>query len=130
MEGITIGKHYLSGVERGVEIATNGYDSDADTLSFILDGEVYTVIENPDDGYRSSMRELIKSDAKISNTFPPIEVLVIEREDSNYESCDILDFIDVITGKIILSIGTDNTDDWYPCFVANWSPEDMCLNQK
>jgi len=130
MEGITIGKHYLSGVERGVEVATNGYDFDADTLSFILDGEVYTVIENPDDGYRSSMRELIKSDAKISNTFPPIEVLVIEREDSNYESCDILDFIDVITGKIILSIGTDNTDDWYPCFVANWSPEDMCLNQK
>ena len=50
---------------------------------------------------------------EVKNTFPAVK----------------LELLDCKTGKTVLEVGTENTDDYYPCFVANWSPENMACNQ-
>jgi hypothetical protein len=37
-------------------------------------------------------------------------------------------FTDVVTGKVVLEVGTDNTEDYYPYCVMNWSPENLACN--
>lgn len=38
---------------------------------------------------------------------------------------DILNIYDTETKRVILSVGTSNFDDWYPCFVAHFDPTAM-----
>lgn len=102
---------------------------DCAVCRFRLNGTVYVAVENPDDGYRSSMREIVADpDAKISNSFPGIRVLARHKNKSNYNEADILELIDVVTGKVVLEVGTDNSDDYYPSFIANFCPENMATN--
>lgn len=88
----------------------------------------YTAIEDPSDGYRSSMREIKVSKVVVKNTFKPVQVFGIMRHDNKYNKNDIIDFYDVKTGKIVLSVGTSDSDDYYPSFVAEFTPESMVLN--
>jgi hypothetical protein len=127
-----VGKHLLSGVDetnRKMEM-WHGFE-DCQFINFVLDGKTYTAIEDPEDGYRSRLDKLILSDDTVSNIFAPVEVIVSHRTRSEgYTSeCDILDFIDAKNGKRVLEIGTDNTDDYYPMFVAYWHPENMAINE-
>ena len=126
-----VGKHLLSGVDEiNRKFEHWGSMEDCQCINFVLDGITYTAIENPVDGYRSSMEGIIKSDDVVSNTFQPIEVTVFYRIKNEYDSdCDILDFFDANNGKQIMEIGTDNTDDYYPSFVANWTPENLSANE-
>lgn len=43
---------------------------------------------------------------------------------------DILELIDIANGKVVLACGTRNTDDYYPCYVAGFHPENMACNAK
>lgn len=115
-----IGEHVLTGADTD---STNHGDSNA--IRFVLDGKTYIAIEDPEDGYRSCMGELIESQDKIPNLFKEQKVIGTMREGSG---CDILDFIDCVTGKIVISIGTDNTEDYYPWFVGEFHPENMAVN--
>lgn len=112
-----IGKHLLSGVQFGT------YD-ESSTIDFILDDQIISVVEDSEDGYRSSMSDIIlnREDIVITNKFSPVEVIGELDE-------DVVSFIDIITRKIVLSVGTDYTDSWYPCFIGEWVPENLCLNQ-
>ncbi len=124
-----IGEHFLSGVEVNAYPIQNigEHFLDCNSISFILDGVVYTAIENPEDGYRCSMDKLIIDNIKIRNTFEPVKVLVRK---SPSEHSDILDFVDIKNGKTILLVGTENIDDYYPCFVSNFLLENMSINEK
>ena len=115
-----VGEHILSGVESNT---IPGPEVDCITLSFILDDITFSACEDAEDGYRSSMKELILG-GKVNNTFPGIKVNI---EYDNTSNCDILNFIDIITKKIVLSIGTDNVDDYYPCFVNSWATTKICV---
>lgn len=42
------------------------------------------------------------------------------KDNDTYSVNDTIQFIDVVTGKVVLEIGTDNTDDYYPYCVMNW----------
>lgn len=42
---------------------------------------------------------------------------------------DLLKVYDVENGKLILEVGTANTNDYYPYYVANWNPENMHINE-
>ena len=126
-----VGLHKLSGVDMSNEkIKEEWGDSfeDCQVINFILDKKTYTAIEDPSDGYRSSMREIKLSKVVIKNVFKPVQVFGIMRRDENYNKNDIIDFYDVKTGKIVLSVGTSNSDDYYPSFVAEFTPESMVLN--
>lgn len=98
---------------------------DARAVSFILDGTTYTAIEDPIDGYRSAMQDICISSIGLKNTFSPCEVLCMLRP-----GCDanVLDMIDTRTCRVVLSVGTDYSDNFYPCFIAEFSPENLSLN--
>jgi len=101
-----------------------------EVIRFRLDGKVYTAIEDPSDGYRSCMKDLYTEDqSEMKNIFPPIDVVAVYRDKGDWsETDDVLELIDVKTGKTVLSVGTRNCDDYYPRFVANFNPEAMITN--
>lgn len=127
-----IGEHVLDGVDTYVEqVKKYGDDlEDANVIRFRLDGVVYLAFEDPSDGYRSRMDKLIVAiDPEITNTFPPIRVVAIKKADSDWKVNDTLELIDLVTGKVVMEVGTDNTEDYYPSFVANFQPENMATNK-
>jgi len=130
-----VGKHFLSGVdESNVKIKQyNDEFEDCQCINFVLDGTTYTAVEDPEDGYRSTLKEVFASKEKVTNNFYPVEVLIIHRDSNRISShflsdCDILEFIDTKNGKCVLEIGTDNYDNYYPQFVASWTPENLSAN--
>ena len=124
-----LGRHVLTGVDFGVEKATEEYYQDANTMAFEMDGKVYLVREDPDDGYRSSMKDIEEVDIKVVNQFPPCKVEGRRRKNSEYgEKNDVIDFYDIVTGLVVLAIGTENIDDYYPSYVAYFDPRNMKIN--
>ena len=104
------------------------YYNDCQLVRFRLNGTVYTAMEDPSDGYRSSMESLIVSPgAEMKNVFPAVRV-VGRKKTSGYGTNDTLELIDIITGKTVLEVGTDNSDDYYPSFVGSFWPENMATN--
>lgn len=126
-----IGEHVLDAVDTFVERVKQYGDhfEDANCIRFRLDGVVYTAVEDPSDGYRSSMDKLFVSPSdEMRNIFPPIRVLAKKKGNEEYSVNDTLQLIDVVTGKVVLEVGTDNTDDYYPYFVGEFSPQNMATN--
>jgi hypothetical protein len=125
-----VGKHVLTGCQYGTMTETyNWGEETSNTLDFILDGRVLSVIEDPDDGYRSSMRGIVENrdGLIITNTFEPCEVVGIA---GTGIEADVIHFYDVVTGKVVISIGTLDIDSYYPCFIAEFNPENMAINNK
>jgi hypothetical protein len=126
-----VGLHKLSGVDNLSESIKgtwgDGFE-DCQVLRFVLDGVTYSVIEDPEDGYRSSMRDIKISEEPIKNTFEPQEVLCKYIGDDHGD--DIIEITDVKSGKVILRAGTDDADDYYPMFLAEWTPENMEINKE
>ena len=124
-----VGEHLLSGIDTSTE--KGGYDKseDANVVRFVLDGKTYKATEDPSDGYRSYCGDIEVCEEKVSNTFPPQRVLARMEENNNSEN-DIIEFIDVVTGKIVLEVGTDNSDSYYPTCVMSWKPENLAINNK
>lgn len=128
------GKHSLDAVDFSTEQvpAYEGADyfEDSQVCRFRLNGTVYVAMEDPSDGYRSSMRNLhTDAAAKMVNVFPSVEVVGRHRELGRYgDQDDILELIDVTTGKVVLEVGTVSVDDYYPSFVASFHPENMASN--
>ena len=122
-----IGRHMLDAVDFDSEKIRMWGDvyEDCEVMRFRLDGKVYTAIEDPEDGYRSSMSELTVSDDLMKNSFAPVEVL--GRVKGSNGDDDILELLNVTTGKVIIEVGTDYSDDYYPSpsFVANFQPENI-----
>ena len=82
------------------------------------------VYENPSDGYRSSAEDpIIWPDTPDGGTSVYVPVLVSALT-GDY-ACDGLEMRDRRNGKIILRLGTENTDDYYPWFCAEWTPENI-----
>ena len=124
-----VGLHKLTGVEYTSMKCTGffGSETDAQGIAFVLDGHVYLALEDENDGYRSACRDLIANDRHmVSNIFEPVEVFCIYGAD---REMDTLDIWDINTNKKILSVGTDNRDGYYPCFVGVFHPEYMIHNK-
>lgn len=125
----------LEGVDTYVEQVKQWHDcyEDAQAISFKLDGVVYTAIENPDDGYRSHMGDLLVGGKEVANTFSGVEVegVYLEKDpEATWDyGCDILQLVDTTTKEIVLSIGTGNVEDYYPYFVGHFNPKAMSVNQ-
>lgn len=126
-----LGEHTLDAVDLFVERVKSYGEvfEDANAIRFRLDGVTYTALEDPNDGYRSSLGRLFVSKGEtMRNVFPPIKVVAKKKDHEPYQQNDTLQLIDVVTGKVVLEVGTDNTDDYYPCFVGSFSPENMATN--
>lgn len=127
-----IGEHFLSGVDMSEEDMKSSYNSEyhGSVCRFVLDRKVYTAREDDNDGYRSAMESLTEG-GEVANRFDPQKVLCSLRIEGEYGSKDdTLVMRDAVTGEIVLEVGTDNTDDYYPSFVANFRPQNMACNRK
>lgn len=111
-----VGLHKLSGVDTAGQ-------GEANVVRFILDKKQYMVTEDESDGYRSYCSELEICNSEIKNIFKPQKVMCQMNIDE-----DILRMVDVKTGKIVLEIGTDHTDSYYPYCVMNWYPQNLACN--
>ena len=107
-----------------------------EAMAFRLDGVVYAALEDPGDGYRSAMKDLITGDFNIKNTFPPVRVRVesgnYENDEANfdeYSSAELLTITDAETGEIVIEVGTNYSDEYYPCFIEYWNPTGLVHNQ-
>lgn len=126
------GEHVLTGVDFDtIPPNPDEYYDEANSMTFILDGKAYCAIEDPSDGYRSSLRDLFVATVEsVKNTFEPCRVVGTHKTTRDYGgSCDILELIDVTTGQVVLEVGTDNDDDYYPWYVAYFRPQNMAANQ-
>lgn len=127
-----IGEHMLDAVDfshEQMKIWGERFE-DCQVMRFRLNGKVYVAVEDPDDGYRSHMNDItVSEDATMKNAFEPVSVIGRHREKGIYGYVDdVLELIDVVTGQIVLEVGTENTNDYYPYFVASFHPEAMMHN--
>src|SRR6185312_11152734 len=98
-----VGAHMLDAVDECTEQVQQWNESfeDANVLRFRLDGKVYTAVEDPGDGYRSSMQTIDVSEAEMKNVFAPVLVLATHRTDGSYgDEDDVLVLTDIETGKV------------------------------
>jgi hypothetical protein len=119
-----VGTHELGGVDL-IDPKISG--EDAQRCCFVLDGVTYVCQENPSDGYRSYMDEIEITDQPISNLFAP-QTMLCSMEDPGPDKSDVLVMRDLVTGKEVLRVGTENTDDYYPYCVLQFSPQNMACN--
>jgi len=99
---------------------------------FQLDHVVFKVLEDPEDDYRSSLGAVIygdPNDAKgIMFRRPIARVRVVKGEftledDGGYsEELKGYQLIDADTGHVWLRFGTENWNDYYPCFIFTHRP--------
>ena len=135
MSTIENGIHLLSGVEN---VIISGQDvwcsEDINGVALIIDGITYVAYEDPDDGYRS-YGSFYRSNVEVKNTFPAqrVEAVNIEWDavdDYGWESTgEKLILIDCVTHEVILEVGTDTSDHYYPMAIFHWYPENMAINR-
>lgn len=127
-----VGECVLTGVDRETASLPREYCEgefeDCETIRFCINGTVYCAIEDPSDGYRSSMRKLIVSDTPIRNSFAPVRVLG-HMKPNGYRDNDTIQFRDLASGDVVLEVGTNNSDDYYPSFVSEFNPQNMAINR-
>ena len=86
-----------------------------DNRYFKLGSIVFEALEDEDDGYRSYLESIpVVYNKGIFHNKPIVNVYYEEDDEHSYFKDE--------TGHIWLEIGTDNTEDYYPCFVFNYSP--------
>ena len=126
-----LGCHKLSGVEMSNFDAKDycGGTSTVNCCKFKLDGKVHVAVEDPEDGYRSCLGKIfIAKNNNLNNEFREVEVC--GHINVSNRSKDLIEFIDTTTGLTVLEVGTDHTDDYYPCYVASFHPENMIINKE
>ncbi len=113
------------------------YGADSASSQFKVDGLVFRVLEDPDDGYRSHLGAIEYGDQSTSIFFrSPIAKVRIEiyegLSNNNSEWNELSDerregyqLIDVEDGHVWLEFGTNNTDDYYPCFTFIHYPKEV-----
>ncbi|MGV2866396.1 hypothetical protein [Achromobacter sp. AGC39] len=110
----------------GVDFQRSGVAGDAQECAFVLDGQTYVAQEDPDDGYRSMLRDIrLDPECPVPNRFEPVRVRCV-RDQSPSE--DIIHFINRETRREILTLGTSRSDNYYPSFVARFTPENLPHN--
>lgn len=125
-----VGEHVLTGADfqsESINVWGDRYRFGT-VFNMVLDGTTFSVIEDPEDGYRSAMREIRATDiSRVSNMFPPVKVMGTMSDD---EDEHILNLIDVETGRVVISVGTEYHDSYYPMFIAEFDPRNMSINQE
>jgi len=115
----------------GVGGFKNNDETAAAHFTFVLDGVAYDAMEDPQDGYRSALEDIEVIDTKhVTNRFADVEVVCNWSEQSLHLGGDqVIEFRDFITGQVVIEVGTERYNDYYPGFVGAFFPQNMCLNQ-
>lgn len=112
-----LGEHFLSGV-----LINDTANKEASFVRFALDGCALQADELSYDEYRSGLGAIYLTDERVPDThmFAPTFVVGRKRDDP---SDDVLEFVNPKTGAVVLFLGTVDTDDYYPRWVAEFTPD-------
>jgi hypothetical protein len=110
-------------------------DDTMEVINFQVDGVWLSACQDTSDGYRSSMRGLkvidmpkgVSGTTRITATNVRFEH---DTGDGGRRVNDILTLVDLITDKPVLAVGTIDADDYYPCWLAQWAPENLATNRE
>lgn len=103
---------------------------------FKLGDVVWEAVEDPSDGYRSCLGCIIvKPESQTIFFKTPISRVRVDyfkgMENPNakylYErrEVDFYKLVDISDGHVWLTLGTDNSDDYYPSFHFNYAPKEL-----
>lgn len=130
------GIHKLSGVCRSVVITGMFEESHEEAVVLTIDGQDYIAHPDPDDGYRS-YATIYATDKPIQRFFFPEQDVMIKNyhvdavvDDYFYDRKDWLEILNPETNELILSVGTDYSDSYYPMAIFKYNPENLPLNAK
>ena len=111
----------------GIDLDFHGAESQA----FMVDGVVFEVLEDPDDGYRSHMAGVLARPSKDYNFYDkPIarvrlqKIGYSEREKGAIEKMHGYNLVDIEDDHVWLTFGTEWHDDYYPMFRFEYKPKD------
>lgn len=124
-----VGIHIVDGVGEYIAKSTAPYKEDSRVFLLRVDGRVHVFREDADDGYRSMLGsiDVLEDDNGDVGRVVPIEprscrfVKRAQRQDCVGVD-DVLAVSDCATGAVMLEIGTEDTDDYYPSFISHWTP--------
>lgn len=87
---------------------------------FQLGRIIFEVLEDENDGYRSSLGHVnvLSTSAPLGQKLAEIEVRKLNTPDDQ-----LFQLIDTDDGHIWLEFGTNNWDDYYPCFIFRTFPK-------
>lgn len=124
LEGIQM----LDGVDFGTGTAQlSGSKCNINIMRVRLCGVIYVFGEGPYGGYRS-MLDNITIDNELQNpikTLLPMTLVDCKVRKDN----DILEIFDRANGKLIIEVGTNRDDSYYPSCVMHWNPENLHINE-
>lgn len=128
------GEHMLSGVS--LILTDWGYNY-VDAVLLTIDGKNYIALEDPEDGYRSyGVFHQTDRDYHQRNSFPPQKVFVKNVIENSWveEMHEVYQYrgIEITNeaGDLILRVGTDLTDDYYPMACFKYNPENLPINMQ
>lgn len=113
------GIHILSGFE---------YTHDKFGFSaarFILDGETYDAVCDPDDGWRSSLGGIFSTTEKCAQNIPDIQVEIMKADDKDLYGVVFIVRDKEYSARPVIWLGTDHNDAWYPYCVHRYEPENF-----
>ncbi len=84
--------------------------------------QTFEAIEDPDDGYRSSLDKIATVDESPGGTFFRTSVATVVPRRDDLVSFRGWSLVDATTGHVWLRVGTDDADDYYPCFTVDYQP--------
>jgi hypothetical protein len=107
-------------------ITSEGYPHDTvQQIVIDVDGILYEFTEGSNDGLRSSLgslRSVRTTPHRMAVIDPPLVVHFHHRARGDRDGADCIYAINERTGLVVLDIGTDNIDDYYPSFIFSWDP--------
>lgn len=132
METIKDGYYQLTGI--GETWLHDDYTGDdAHGIIIQLDGQSYVAYEDRDDGFRSYGR-FYKTDEAPKVKIPYQSVCVSTVEEDTYDDNDwpiryTILRIHNAGGGLILEVGTDHSDTYYPVAIFHYHPENLPINR-
>ena len=123
-----VGTHILQGVEQihnyKFETVWGGIE-DTNATIIRISNKNYIFIDDPSDGWRSYCRDILETDVIPKYSIPDAKVRIEISDKPEFVGINI---IDEITNLTVLEIGTSYSDDYYPCCVMSYTPENLSFN--